>query len=47
MTDSGMTYMVIAYSLVFAVIFGYTLSLGSRMGKIEREIEALKQAQKK
>lgn len=42
MTNSGLVYMAIAYSLVFAVIFGYTVTLGTRMGRIEREIEALR-----
>ncbi|NLC77102.1 MAG: CcmD family protein [Clostridia bacterium] len=39
-----MTYVWAAYTLVWLFIFGYSLMLGSRQKKIEREIMLLKQA---
>lgn len=39
-----MTYVWAAYTAVWLFIFGYSLVLGSRQKKIEREILLLKEA---
>lgn len=39
-----MTYVWAAYTAVWLFIFGYSLMLTKRQGKIEREILLLKQA---
>lgn len=41
---SRMGYLLLAYSITWLVIFGYTLALGRRQAKLEREIAALKDA---
>lgn len=41
-----MEAVVAAYSLIWVLIFGYTLFLGSRQKKLAREIELLEQAVK-
>jgi CcmD family protein len=38
---------MIAYSIIWAVIFGYLVVQYSRITKIEREVENLKEALKK
>lgn len=39
-----MTYVWVAYTLIWLAIFGYSLMLNSRQKKLEREIMLLKQA---
>lgn len=38
----NLPYLLVAYALVWAVIFGYVLSLAQRQRRLQGEIEALK-----
>ncbi|CAM3802343.1 CcmD family protein [Mesobacillus zeae] len=38
-----MTYLVVAYSIVWLIMFGYIYSLGKKQTKLLKEIEFLKE----
>ena len=42
-----MTYVIAAYTIVLVVILGYIVSLARRQGRLRREVEAIKEAQRR
>ncbi len=42
----NLSYLLAAFAVVWAVVFGYVLTLISRQGKLKREIVSLKEALK-
>lgn len=44
MKIEGLTNLVVAYSVIWVLIFLYVFSLQRRQGRLEREIEVLKRS---
>lgn len=42
-----LTYMIIAYAIVWVLIFAYVFIVGNRVSALEKELEALKVALKR